>query len=184
MTPTRKRRLIGVLVIIIGVGVAAAVAMQALNENMMFDKEDKDILGYFVCDIERAGPYCMMAEAHAMARGDPTMIGYLVGCNFGRGFPKYVRNFNVNYLALPALSSQIVKDAASDADVFVRRIDTDGHGKWFAVINTSLHAKHSVTVALPHGTVTDAESGQRVSTSNGAVTLSLYPCQLRSFRVQ
>jgi cytochrome c-type biogenesis protein CcmE len=36
MTPTRKRRLIGVLVIVIGVGAAAAVAMKALNENMLY----------------------------------------------------------------------------------------------------------------------------------------------------
>jgi cytochrome c-type biogenesis protein CcmE len=43
MTPTRKRRLIGVLVIIIGVGVAAAVAMQALNENMLFFVSPTDV---------------------------------------------------------------------------------------------------------------------------------------------
>ena len=49
-----------------------------------------------------------------MAHGDPTMIGYLVGCNFGRGFPQYVRNFNANFLALPALPSQVVPQAASD----------------------------------------------------------------------
>lgn len=36
MTPTRKRRLIGVLVIVIGVGAAAIVAMKALNENMLY----------------------------------------------------------------------------------------------------------------------------------------------------
>ncbi|MBT8070927.1 MAG: cytochrome c maturation protein CcmE [Gammaproteobacteria bacterium] len=43
MTPTRKRRLIGVLVIVIGVGVAAAVAMQALNENMLFFVSPTDV---------------------------------------------------------------------------------------------------------------------------------------------
>ena len=63
------------------------------------------MLGYFVADIERAGPFCMMAEALAMANGDPTMIGYLVGSNYGRGFPGYVRDFNANFLALPALPS-------------------------------------------------------------------------------
>lgn len=36
MTPTRKRRLTAVLVIIIGVGVAAVVAIKSLNENMLF----------------------------------------------------------------------------------------------------------------------------------------------------
>ena len=56
-----------------------------------------------MADVERAGPFCMQAEAVAMANGDPTMIGYLVGNNFERGFPMYVRDFNANFLALPAL---------------------------------------------------------------------------------
>jgi cytochrome c-type biogenesis protein CcmE len=43
MTPTRKRRLIGVLVIIIGVGAAAAVAMKALNENMLYFWSPSDV---------------------------------------------------------------------------------------------------------------------------------------------
>lgn len=162
----------------------AVVRHYTLNENMMFDKADKNILGYFIADVERAGPYCMMGEAHAMAHGDPTLIGYLVGCNFGRGFPGYVRNFNANYLALPALPSRLVKDAASDDEVFVRRIDTDKHGTWVAVVNTSLHAKQSVTVALPKGGVTDAVTGQPVRIANGRITIEMYPCQLRSFRVQ
>ena len=43
MTPTRKRRLIGVLVIIFGVSVAAAVAMKSLNENMLFFVSPTDV---------------------------------------------------------------------------------------------------------------------------------------------
>lgn len=43
MTPTRKRRLIAVLVIIVGVGVAAVVAMKALNENMLFFVSPSDV---------------------------------------------------------------------------------------------------------------------------------------------
>ena len=43
MTPTRKRRLIGVLVIILGVSVAAAVAMRSLNENMLFFISPSDV---------------------------------------------------------------------------------------------------------------------------------------------
>jgi hypothetical protein len=151
---------------------------------MMFDKNDKELLGYFVADIERAGPYCMLAEAQAMANGDPTMIGYLVGGNFGRGFPTYVRDFNANYLALPALPSAVVKDAASDREVVVRRIDTDKHGAWIAAVNTSLHAKQAVTVTVPAGEVTDAVTGQAVLVTDGRISLDLIPCQLRSFRVQ
>jgi cytochrome c-type biogenesis protein CcmE len=44
MTPTRKRRLIGVLVIVIGVGAAAAVAMKALNENMLYFWSPSDVM--------------------------------------------------------------------------------------------------------------------------------------------
>jgi cytochrome c-type biogenesis protein CcmE len=43
MTPTRKRRLIGVLVIVVGVSAAAAVAMRALNENMLYFWSPSDI---------------------------------------------------------------------------------------------------------------------------------------------
>lgn len=43
MTPTRKRRLIGVIVIIIGVGAASIVAMKALNENMLFFVSPTDV---------------------------------------------------------------------------------------------------------------------------------------------
>ena len=43
MTPSRKRRLIGVLVIVIGVGAAALVAMKSLNENMLFFVSPTDV---------------------------------------------------------------------------------------------------------------------------------------------
>jgi hypothetical protein len=162
----------------------AIVRHYALNEHMMSDKNDKELLGYFVADIERAGPYCMMAEALAMAHGDPTMIGYLVGNNFGRGFPAYVRDFNANFLALPALPSTVVKDAASDPEVVIRRIDTAKHGIWIAAINTSLREKQNVTVAMPAGSVTNAVTGQTVPTAADKISLNLYPCQLQTFRVK
>ena len=43
MTPTRKRRLTAVLLIVVGVGVAAVVAMKALNENMLFFVSPSDV---------------------------------------------------------------------------------------------------------------------------------------------
>jgi cytochrome c-type biogenesis protein CcmE len=43
MTPTRKRRLIAVLVIVIGVGVAATIAFRALSENMLFFISPSDV---------------------------------------------------------------------------------------------------------------------------------------------
>jgi hypothetical protein len=151
---------------------------------MMFDKNDKPLLGYFVADMERAGPYCMMAEAHAVANGDPSMIGYLVGSNFGRGFPSYVRNFNAHFLALPALPSKVVPGAASDAAVVVRRIDTDQHGIWLAVVNTSLRSRRALTVTVPPGPLTDAVTGAPIKTIANRMTLNMYPCELRSFHVR
>jgi cytochrome c-type biogenesis protein CcmE len=43
MTPTRKRRLTAVLVIILGVGAAAVVAIKSLNENMLFFVSPSDV---------------------------------------------------------------------------------------------------------------------------------------------
>ncbi len=161
----------------------AIVRHYALNENMMFGDHDQELLGYFVADVERTGPYCMMGEALAMAQGDPTMIGYLVGSNFGRGFPQYVRNFNANFLALPAVPSKVVPHGASDDEVVVRQIDVPQHGTWLAVINTSLHPKANVTVHVPPGQLTDAVTGQSIEASQDGFTLDMYPCQLRSLHI-
>ncbi|MEJ2533978.1 MAG: cytochrome c maturation protein CcmE [Gammaproteobacteria bacterium] len=43
MHPTRKRRLIGVLVIIIGVGAAAGITTWSLNQNMLFFVSPSDV---------------------------------------------------------------------------------------------------------------------------------------------
>ena len=43
MTPTRKRRMVAVLIIIAGVGLAAAVAFNALQENMLFFVSPSDV---------------------------------------------------------------------------------------------------------------------------------------------
>ena len=163
----------------------AVIRHYALNESMMFDKKDKEKLGYFVADFERAGPTCMLGEAWAMAHGDPWYIGYLVGGNYCRGFPKYVREFNANFLALPALPSRVLKGASSDPEVVVRVIETAEHGTYVAVVNTGLRAKDKVSITLPgKGQVHDAVLDRPFATPGGKLDLSLYPCQLRSFRIQ
>ncbi|MCR4413153.1 MAG: hypothetical protein NUV77_12095, partial [Thermoguttaceae bacterium] len=162
----------------------AVVRHYALNENMMFDKADQPKLGYFVCDIERAGPYCMLAEALAMAHGDPTRIGYLTGGNFGRGFPRYVRDFNANFLALPALPSQRLPEACADPEVVVRAIRTPRHGTYLAVVNTGLASKPRARVRLPErGRATDAATGSPLAAPDQTVELDLGPCQLRAIHV-
>jgi len=152
----------------------------SLNENMMFDKNDNSILGYFVADIERAGPYCMMAEALAMANGDPTMIGYLVGCNFGRAFPEYVRNFNASFLALPALPSNILRDVSDNPAIVVRAIETAAHGTWHSLVNTALNAVDA-TITLPGKDITDAVTGEPIPANGSELTATFYPCELKAW---
>ena len=160
----------------------------ALNENEMH-VGNEPLLGYFVADVERAGPYCMLAEARAVALGDPRTIGYLAGNSFTRGFPEVVRRFNAAFLALPALPSTVVDGAASEKAVVVRRIPAGEKGTWLAVVNTGLTAARDVRVALPDsgaeaGTVTNAATGQAVEVAGGAVTLSLAPGELVSLHLK
>ena len=160
----------------------AIVRHFTLNENMMFDKADQEKLGYFVADIERAGPYCMLAEALAMANGDPTHIGYLSGGNYARGFPHYVRSFNTAFLALPALPSRRLAAVESDSDIVVRAIETPDRGTYYAVINTGTRPKDNVSIELPNtGGLIDAATGEPVDIHAGRVSLSMHPFQLRAF---
>ncbi len=149
----------------------AMIRHYPLNEHVM-KKED---VGYFVVDFEEAGPYCMLAEARALANGDPRFIGYLLGNNMQRGFPMYVRAFNRAFLALPALPSKKLENATSNSEVVVREIKTDAHGTWYAVINTSMEDAIDVLVRLKQNTLVDYITGERV---NSSVPLSLYPGQV------
>ncbi len=159
----------------------ALVRHYTLNENMMFDAGDQEKLGYFVADFERAGAACMQAEAVAMANGDPTLIGYLCGSNFGRGFPQAVRDFNANFLALPALPSTRLEGTCSDPSVVVRMTDAGKHGTYVAVVNTSWTERNRVRVKLPvSGRVKALASGATLAHSGDSVTLDLHPYQLLS----
>ena len=159
-----------------------------LNENVM-NVEKTPILGYFVSDMERSGPYCMLAEARAMANGDPTHIGYLTAASYNRGFPQYVQDFNAAFLALPALPSEVLAGAASSKDVVVRAIKTEGQGTYLAVVNTGLTEAKDVTITLPAaGAVVNAATGEELASSEqaagGKITVSLRPCQLMSLLIK
>jgi hypothetical protein len=124
-----------------------------------------------------------MAEAVAVANGDPTQIGYLVGGNYGRGFPEYVRDFNANYLALPALPSKVMAKASSDPAVVVRAIQTPKNGTYVAVVNTSYTSKN-VRVRLPSsGKAVALATKEPVAAEGGLVSLSLRPFQLVSIGI-
>jgi hypothetical protein len=163
----------------------AMIHHNSLNENMMFDRGDKPKLGYFACDMERAGPFCMMSEAIAMANGDPDYLGYLLGRTYARGFPLYVRNFNTAFLSLPALPSTRLAHASSDASVVVRSIKTPHNGTYFAVINTAMTDKTGVKLTLAmKGKVTDAATGEAVAAPGGVANLSLYPFEMRALHAE
>ncbi len=158
----------------------------SLNENMMADKADQPKLGYFVANFERAGPYCMQAEALAMANGDPTMLGYLSPANYGRGFPEYVRDFNANFLALPAMPSKRLAGACDNPDITVREIQTPSNGTYLAIVNTGNSSHAAVEIRIPAAsaqTVTALASGEKVQENKGVLKLDLRPCQLLSLHI-
>lgn len=160
-------------------GGLAIVRHYGLNENEMDDQT-----GYFVCDVERAGPYSLLAEARAVANGDPRYLGFLAGGTFNRGFPHYFRAFAANFLALPALPSRVLDGAASDVEVVVREIPTEGHGTYVAIVNTGMSARTNVRVRLPAGgAVTSASTGEALAVRDGALELTLYPGELRAVHV-
>jgi len=155
-----------------------------LNEGVV----NKDLLGYFSCDVDRAGPYSVLSEVRAVANGDPTYIGYLYGSALNHGFPQYFRDFNAAFLALPALPSKILPGAASAPDVVVRSIPTPRNGTYLAVANTGVKAQPSVTVKLPvkGNSVTNAATGANIplNADGASVTLNMGPAQLQSLLIQ
>jgi hypothetical protein len=163
----------------------AMVRHFSLNENMMFNDANKSSIGYFCSDIERTGPYCMMSEAIAMITGNPTLIGYLSGTDYHRGFPEYVRNFNAAYLSLPALPSEPLTDACADKNIAVRQIHTENNGTYVYAVNMSYQNKSDIEIKLPAGKeYYNASTGQKLIINNGTVSLTMYPYQMVTFLVK
>ena len=159
----------------------AMIRHYALNEHCFgqLGKDSKEYqLGYFVTDVEESGPYSMLAEARALAYGDPRFIGYLSANSFQRGFPQYVRAFNRAFLALPAVPSTCQNGVASGPDVVVRRYPTPSHGTWFAVINIGMQDARDVRVDLKQAKLSDACTGEPVRLGGTVATVSLYPGQV------
>ncbi len=158
----------------------AMIRHYPLNENTM-----GETLGYFVTDVDRTGSYGMLAEALAVANGDPWYIGYTSGHIYNRPFPDAVRRFNANFLALPALPSKVLDRVSSEDPVVVRQIDAGAHGQYFAVVNTSKTPIKNVTLRLPvSGKVVEAATGTELPGQGGQVSLNLDPFELRSLHVR
>ncbi len=166
----------------------AMIRHYSLNESTMDvaqeGGEQASILGYFVTDVDRAGPYSVLAEARALAMGDPRFIGYLSSQSYNRGFPEYVRRFNTAFLSLPAVESALLPGAASQEDVKIRRYPTDEHGIWFAIINTGMNAVDAVTINLPdEGSTVDAVTNEALTLTDSTWTVDLYPGEVRTIHV-
>lgn len=162
----------------------AAVRHYPLNENEMHVGDD-EILGYFVADVERSGPHCMLSEARAVAYGDPFYLASLTANTYNHGFPQYVRRFNAAYLALPALPSEVLPDACSDKEIVVRQIKTPNDGTYLAIVNTGLSAKQGISIQLPPGQqIEDVVTAQPLSAPNGTLALTMDPAELRTIRIR
>lgn len=165
----------------------ASVRFQLRNDGI-----DGDLLGGLTADTERSGPFCMLEAAHAVANGDPVLLGALNPAGAATyAFPEYVRRFNAAYLSLPALSSSRLAEACADKEVAVRSIRIEGRGTWLSVVNLGFRDKSGVAITLPdEGTVSDAATGAGLTwTKTGAdagptLTLSLYPCELKTIFIQ
>jgi len=165
----------------------AIVRHYFLNENEMVN-DGEDILGYFVADVERAGPYSMLAEARAFANGDPRYIGYLYGNSFSRGFPEYVREFNAAFLSLPALPSKKINGACNDNEIVVRAINANEHGMYLGIVNTSLNYKQNIEINLyqkKNFKAFNTVTGKEIETNDGKLFFkNMYPGQLISINIK
>lgn len=139
-------------------GVNTVIRHYPLNENMVYrydpaSGEEGRLLGYAIHDTERAGRACMQIEVAAMANGDPVNLGYLVGSTFARGFAGPVREFNLNFLALPAMKSSVVRNACQNKNVTLREIDCtkQGAGKYYYVTHLGFKSVKDVKVRFPQG---------------------------------
>lgn len=176
-----------------GTGVNTIIRHYPLNENMLYrydpvSGEEARILGYAIHDTERAGRASMMVEVSAMAKGDPVNLGYLVGSTFSRGFPGPAREFNLNFLALPALPSVPVRKACDNPDVTLKMIDASktGGGYYFSLTHEGYRPIENVTVRFPKGVskVAAVVSGETYDVgADGSVVLPrLEPWQLVAFK--
>ena len=171
-------------------GMVTMVRHHSLNEHNVYatvDGKKTSPIGYDMSDTEKAGRASMMVEVNAMANGDVGNLGYLIGSCMARGFPGPVREFNQNFLALPALPSKVVKGASSDPEVVLREIDCTkyGKGKYFYLVHTGMTGKKQVKVKFPTtGKLTCVVSGKTIQLDkDGTFTIpGLKPWQLVTFR--
>lgn len=153
----------------------------SLNENDFRNASNQEICGYYTCDWDHAGRAVMLSELYAMAYDDPTMLAYLFTANLVRNDSTYVREFNLNYLSLPAMKGEVLVGGGWPDTFTVRRYVTD-KGTYWAVINCdSKPWSGTVDFRTEAGQIWYTVSGQPLPLSGGKATLSLEPFQMVCF---
>lgn len=153
----------------------------SLNENDFRNASNQEICGYYTCDWDHAGRAVMLSELYAMAYDDPTMLAYLFTANLVRNDSTYVREFNLNYLSLPALKGEVLVGGGWPDTFTVRRYVTD-KGTYWAVINCdSKPWSGTVDFRTEASQIWYTVSGQPLPLSGGKATLSLEPFQMVCF---
>ena len=133
--------------------------------------------GYYTCEMDRADRASVLPELSAVAYQDPTTIGFLQGNQFARNFTRPFREFNENFLALPAVKGAVLKGGKYGEDITVRKYEVNGD-KYYAVINVSGSAKtytgNEIASDVGSARLFSAVQGAQVTANN----VSLEPYQL------
>ncbi len=136
------------------------------------------IAGYYTSDMDHAGRAVMSAETMAMAVNDPTILGYLFGSNLDRLDAPYVREFNLNFLSLPATASTVLLGGTFSDPVTVRRWTTAA-GSYWAVINvTARPVSGSYDLQTSKTRVWRTLDWREEHVSGGRISLALQPYQM------
>lgn len=153
----------------------------SLNENDFRNASNQEICGYYTCDWDHAGRAVMLSELYAMAYDDPTMLAYLFTANLVRNDSTYVREFNLNYLSLPAMKGEVLVGGEWPATFTVRRWVTD-KGVYWAVINCdSKPWSGQVDFRTEAAQIWYTVSGEALPLSGGKAHLELEPFQMVCF---
>jgi beta-glucanase (GH16 family) len=154
----------------------------SLNEDAIFTETGAKPLGYFTSDSEHAGRASMLPQLWAMALNDPTDIGYLYGAAMETAYAPAMREFNRNFLALPAKKGTVMQGGAWGALQTVRRYDTDKGVTYWALVNTSadpVTAEFTLSSnASELSRVAASVDGTVYPVTQGKVSLTMQPMQL------
>ena len=139
----------------------------------------QSIVGYYTSDMDHAGRAVMCAEVMAMAVNDPTILGYLFGSNLDRLDAPYVREFNLNFLSLPATTSTVLLGGTCSDPVTIRRWTTSA-GNYWAVINTTARSvvSGSWNLQTSKTRVWRTVDWREEAVSGGKATFALEPYQM------